>query len=311
MINVKKIGFVCKPENFAHWWKTHAMAPAPLLLNKDVIRIYCGGWDENGISRIGFIDVSVNNPQNVLDVSQHPVLDIGRDGCFDENGVFPGHVYDMGGGKIHLYYTGFQLGHKIRHYNFGGLAVSNDSGNTFQRYSEAPIMDRADEGLFVRAGQSIETANEGGFHMVYSAGSDWQVCMNELRPVYDVFYQHSADGIASQDVGKRIVACDREIEHGLGRPQIIKLKEKYFVFYTRRIIKNMKYFIGGAVSENGIDWLRIDNDFDSVEFGRNGDFDNEMIYFPAVVKISDSVAYLFYSGNYFGKDGIGLLELSL
>ena len=64
-----------------------------------------------------------------------------------------------------MYYTGFQLGHKIRHYNFGGLAISKDGGDTFKRYSQAPIMDRADEGLFVRAGQSIELAGDKTFHI--------------------------------------------------------------------------------------------------------------------------------------------------
>ena len=48
---------------------------------------------------------------------------------FDDNGVFPGHV-NLFSNKIFLYYTGFQLGKKVRHYNFGGLAISNRNGSS-------------------------------------------------------------------------------------------------------------------------------------------------------------------------------------
>lgn len=284
------------------------MAPAPILLDAQTIRVYLGCWTEDKISRIGYVDVGVEDPTRVISVSESPVLDIGRDGCFDENGVFPAHAYTFGDGRVYLYYTGFQLGHKIRHYNFGGLAISRDNGCTFARHSEAPLLDRADEGLFVRAGQSIEKA-EKGFHVVYSAGSAWHMCQGELRPVYDVYYQKSSDGIALSRSGKKIVSCDLGVEHGLGRPQIVRLNEKYYVFYTRRIIKDMKYFLGCAWSRDGTGWTRADDAFEGVAFGEPGAFDHEMIYFPAVVKVSVNKAYLFYSGNAFGRDGMGVIEL--
>ena len=47
--------------------------------------------------------------------------------------------------KIYLYYTGFQTGVNVPHYNFGGLAISED-GENFKRVSSAPILDRSDEG---------------------------------------------------------------------------------------------------------------------------------------------------------------------
>jgi hypothetical protein len=36
-----------------------------------------------------------------------------------------------------------------------------------------------------------------------------------------------------------------------------------------------------------------------------------MVYFPAVVKVSETKALLFYNGNYFGRDGMGVIELKL
>ncbi len=287
------------------------MAPAPIRRGDRTIRVYLGAWTADKISRVGYVDVDAEDPAKILGVSEKPVLDIGRDGCFDENGVFPAHAYDLGDGRIYLYYTGFQLGHKIRHYNFGGLAISVDGGDSFTRHSEAPLLDRADEGLFVRAGQSIERADGGGYHVVYSAGSSWHPCKGELRPVYDVFYQRSGDGLTLADKGRKIIACDFAVEHGLGRPQIIRLGEYFYVFYTRRIIKNMRYFMGCARSTDCVAWERVDALFDDIAFGGEGEFDSEMVYFPAAVKTSETRAWIFYSGNYYGRDGMGAIEVSI
>ncbi len=309
-MRIRKIGFVYACEDRFPWWKSHVMAPAPILYGKNAIRIYAGCWSAERVSRIGFIDVEAQNPTKVLNVSSSPVLDIGRDGCFDENGVFPAHAYRIDEKKVFLYYTGFQLGHKIRHYNFGGLAVSEDGGATFKRHSEAPNLDRADEGLFVRAGQSIE-AGDKGFHAVYSSGSQWVSCNNELRPCYDVYYQPSPDGIQMGKTGQKIIACDTAIEHGLGRPQIIRLGNSLFVFYTRRIIKDMRYFMGCARLQEDGTWERRDDLFKEIDFGKEGEFDSQMVYFPAVVRLSDTRAYLFYSGNYYGEGGLGVMEIAL
>jgi len=308
-IRARKIGFVFKPEGMGPLWASHAMAPAPIRCDAQTIRLFVGGWTEEKIARIFSIDVSAQDPTRVLAVCPTPVLDIGRDGCFDENGVFPAHAYDLGEGRIYLYYTGFQLGHKIRHYNFGGLAVSDNYGQSFQRISEAPLLDRADEGLFVRAGQSIERAEDGGFHVVYSAGSAWHLCAGEMRPVYDVYYQKSEDGLSLSKQGRKIISCDLSVEHGLGRPQIIRLGGRLRVFYTRRIIDGMKYFLGMASSDDGVTWQRDDEVFESVPFGASGSFDAEMVYFPAAIQVDETTAYVFYSGNSFGRDGMGVIAL--
>lgn len=282
------------------------MAPAAVLIDSKVIRVYCGGWDENGISRIGYIDVDANCPSKVLNVSERPVLDIGIDGAFDENGVFPGHVY-RDGNKILLYYTGFQLGHKIRHYNFGGLAISEDGGNTFSRASQAPVIDRADEGLFVRAGQSI-VKEEGIYHSCYSAGSGWTNAGGKPRPTYDVYYQNSREYNRFSISGRPIVECDHSVEHGLGRPQLVNIKGNYLVFYTRRVL-DMKYSFGCAISQDLNTWERVDSAFET-HHGKDGEFDSEMVYFPCVLSWKNKI-YIFYSGNGFGKEGLGYGELEL
>lgn len=302
----RKRGRLFCAQNVAGWWVSHTMAPAAIELDQQRIRIYLGCWDAAGISRIGFIDVDSADPSRLLAISQRPVLDIGRDGMFDENGVFPGHVVRLDG-KIHLYYTGFMLGHKIRHFNFGGLAVSSD-GTHFTRVSEAPVLDRADEGLHVRAGQSV-LCDGGQLHCVYSAGSGWVDAGGIKRPTYDVYYQRLATPVATSRRGVRLVQCDQRVEHGLGRPQLCKLGDDYYLFYTRRLL-DMRYHMGCARSTDLVSWSRVDS-WVGLPHGAPGEFDHEMVYFPCVVETAAGRRYLFYSGNRFGGGGLGWAELTI
>src|SRR3990167_6252831 len=99
----KKIGKIFAANNQFDWWKSHTMAPSAICLDDATIRIYLGCLDEYGISRIGYVDVDAENPQKILAISERPVLDIGLEGTFDENGVFPAHAAVIND-KIYLYY---------------------------------------------------------------------------------------------------------------------------------------------------------------------------------------------------------------
>ncbi len=302
----EKLGMIyCRNplENQNSWWRSHTLAPTAIQLNKLEIRIYVGGLDEKGISRIGSIDVDAQNPLHIIRISKYPVLDIGRAGTFDENGVFPAHAYLMDD-EVRLYYTGFQLGFQVPHFNFGGLAIGGKEENNLVRHSQAPIMDRADEGLSVRAGQSILPTNEG-YEVAYSAGSTWVETGGKLRPCYDIYMQNSMDGLVISPFGNRIIEHNPLIEHGLGRPQIIKLGNNKYIFYTRRML-GMKYFFGYAHFDQSLNkWERIDN-ITGLDHSANG-FDSEMVYFPSVLEVPlFNKTYIFYSGNNFGESGLGV-----
>lgn len=300
-----KRGFIYKPYKESSLWIDHAMAPAPIMIDNSTIRIFMGGWDTNNISRIYYIDVDANNPSSVKNIITTPVLDIGEYGCFDDNGVFPGHVYRHKK-KIYLYYTGFQKLDKIPFSNFSGLAISADNGMTFKRVSKAPVMDRKDEGLFTRAGISI-IVKDNIFHTFYAVGNSWHFVNGKNRPVYEINYITSNDGIHFGESGRTILTCDYDVEHGLGRPQICEFNDIYFVFFTRRFL-NFKYGIGVARSNDLINWKRIDNWLDTIQLGQAGEFDSDMIYFPAFIN-TGTKQYLFYVGNGYGMDGFGYAEL--
>jgi predicted GH43/DUF377 family glycosyl hydrolase len=298
-----KKGIVFKPDGKDWWAKTHAMSPVAIVLNSDTIRVFAGFFDQNGISRIGYVDVEGDAPLHIINKSSNPVIDLGAPGTFDDNGVFPAHVCRIND-DIYLYYTGFQLSDKVRYFMFGGLAISKDNGHTFQRASQVPITDRSDEGLYFRGGPCALYEN-GIFRMWYSSGSQWEVIGGKERPTYDIYYLESPDGIECKSRGIQCIRYNRETEHGLGRPQVIKVNNKYLMFYTRRM-KDMRYGSGYSESTDGINWTRKDDQI-GIEHSDDG-WDSEMVYFPNVVKFK-SKYYLFYNGNNFGEEGFGVAEL--
>lgn len=295
----KKLGLVFRPPSNLDWWQSHAQAPSAVLLNSSTIRVFVGAWDKSRISRIGFVDLDAQNPLNIKRVSKSPVVDLGRPGTFDDNGVFPAVASNING-EIFLYYTGFQLVDKIRYYMFGGLAVSKDGSDTFIKVSEVPVMDRSDEGLYFRGGPSVIYENNK-FKAFYSAGSSWVEVGGKMRPEYDIYYTESKDGINFPKEDTLCLRYDRSSEHGLGRPQIVKEDGIYKLYYTVRTL-DMKYKSGYAESEDGINWKRKDVNFGLVQ-GNDG-WDSEMVYFPNVVKVDDR-KYLFYNGNNYGEEGFG------
>src|SRR5207245_5325710 len=101
-------------------------------------------------------DVDARNPARVLGVSEEPVLDVGEPGTFDEPGVTPVCVLDDLG-KTFLFYVGWQLGVRVRYFLFVGLAVSTDGGESFQRCSQTPVLDRSDGELFTRTAAHVMT----------------------------------------------------------------------------------------------------------------------------------------------------------
>ena len=213
MISFNKLGNAYTPKQESQEWLTHAMAPTAIELD-NFVRVFVGGWDANGISRIFSIDLDKDNPLSVVSVNSVAALSLGEEGCFDENGVFPGHVFREGN-IIWMHYTGFQLGAKVPHYNFGGLAFSNDAGVSFRRLFRAPLLDRSDEGLTVRAGAStLRTGSK--YSTVYSAGSKWVTTGGKLRPCYGVYLIDSPKFDALGKAAKELLRLTLKLNMALG-----------------------------------------------------------------------------------------------
>lgn len=301
----KKQGKIYSPFGECDWKQQFAMLPTPILL-ENRLRIYLGFCTQENVGRIGYVDVDPTDPKKILGVSEVPVLDIGLDGYFDDNGVVPASAYVDQTGKIYLYYIGFQKGIKVPYYMFCGLAVSEDKGNTFNRYSKVPILDRKDHEMFARCGVHVMKDHEI-FKMWYigSYKEGWTVSNGKLKPLYTMKYMESVDGI---HWGSEPVECmyfQNDDEYGFGRPFVWKDGQIYKMLYSVRTYSR-GYYIGYAESEDGIKWIRKDEGA-GIGLSDSG-WDSENLSYPYVYTYKDET-YLFYNGNGCGRTGFGYAKL--
>ncbi len=296
-----KHGLVYAPDGRMPWARHSALQPTPLLRDDETIRVFVAFRDDGGVGRVAYVDLSADDPPKVIRVSERPVLDVGRPGAFDENGVVPCAIIARGN-ELLLYYAGYSLGQKVRFLAFSGLAISRDGGETFQRLQETPIFERSDEGLLFRAIHCVRV--EGAvWHVWYGAGSEFYQQGARTVPSYSIRYLEAADGKHFPATG---VECIRPegAEYRVGRPQVFK-ENGSFKMYFCASTREQPYRLAAAHSPDGKSWTRTPSEIE-LHYAA-GDFDSEMSAYPAVVR-RDGRLYLFYNGNDYGRQGFGLAE---
>lgn len=297
----EKRGIIFNPLNRLVWSEHTALQPTPLVF-EDKIRVYFGSRDNLGISRIGYFDCLKSDPAEIIGWSDSPVLDIGEDGRFDDNGVVPCAVF-RNGDEIWMYYAGYQLSIKVRFLVLGGLAISKDNGETFERLSPVPVLERTnDESLFRVVHSVIKIENN--LRVWYGGGSHFIKGEIKSYPVYDIRTMESIDGIHFPERGE-VVISNADDEYRVGRPFVTYLNDRYYMFYGASTVAS-PYRLRFAVSNDLRLWEIQNTDF-GLSYAE-GDFDSEMSAYPAVVNI-DGVIWLFYNGNNYGYYGVGLAKL--
>ncbi len=299
----RKMGLIYGPKGDSTWARNSALQPTPLLVGDKVIRVFVGLRDDAGVSRVGFVDLDAADPSKVLRVTETPVLDVGLAGTFDENGVVPCAVVSRDN-QLYLYYAGYQLGHKVKFCAYGGLAISDNRGETFTRYSKVPISDRTNTELYFRVAHSV-MEDEGRWKIWYGAGDAYTQQDGKQLPNYNIRYVESKDGIHFNGEGRVVLDMSRPEEHRLGRPYVIKEDGKFKMFYAVGTTDKL-FRLGYAESADGINWDRLDEEL-GIDVSESG-WDSQMISYPSIIKYH-GVTYLFYNGNEYGRDGFGYAVL--
>jgi predicted GH43/DUF377 family glycosyl hydrolase len=296
---------VYAPDGSVEWAQRYAFPPTPMVLDDSTIRIYLAFCDANTVGRIAYLDLDANDPSRVLRVAKQPILDIGEPGMFDENGILPTSVIRVGS-ELYMYYVGYQLGYKVRYFQFEGLAISKDGGETFQRHSRVPVIDRSDAEALNRTSAFV-MQDEGRFRMWYTAGGEWTVGAHaKALPIYNLHYIESADGKEWPRSGKIAVDFKSEDEHALGRPWIYQDTDRWLMFYSSRT-RSKDYRIGYAESKDrGRTWIRKDDEI-GIDVSPSG-WDSQMIAYASVIEVNGRV-YMFYNGNSCGATGFGYAVL--
>jgi hypothetical protein len=129
---------------------------------------------------------------------------------------------------------------------FCGLAISEDGGRSFNRYSEAPVLDRYDTEVYARCGVGA-MKDQGKFKMWYIGSIEDGWIKNDSGkqlPLYAMRYIESEDGVNWHGAGK-VCMYPRlnNNEHGFGRPHVWKSNNLYKMIYSIRKL-NEGYCLG-------------------------------------------------------------------
>ncbi len=304
-----KRGLVFKPSNNYDWMQTHAQFPIVDKISDDRLRIYFGTRDRKNRTLTTYIEVEADNPKNVLYLHDKPILPLGRLGCFDDSGVMPSDIVNHND-KKYFFYLGWNVGHSVRFRVANGLAISNDSGRTFKRISEGPIMDRS---IIDPLGASTQRVliEKKHWKTWYVSYTKWEIINETTEPFYNIKYAESEDGINWKRKG--IVCIDfTSDKEAITAGFVLKEGDIYKMWYSYRkgsdyrTDRNQGYRIGYAESVDGLRWERKDNEV-GIDVSLEG-WDSEMIAYSYIYEHKGK-KYMFYNGNDFGKSGFGYAVL--
>lgn len=253
-------------------------------------RVYYSQRDDNGFSRTCCIVIGNKN------YFGNDILPLGLPGTFDEHGIMPTCIIDVGSEK-YLYYIGWSKRVSVPYSNAIGLAISKDGGNTWKKYSDGPVIGQdAIDPYFT--GTCWVRKNTTRYEAYYMSCVGW----HNGDPMYDIKLAVSYDG-KDWIKGGDVVLPLKEWEGGICSVTIHE-NRMWYCYRGKEDFRGgvMSYRIGNAELINGR-WVRKD-DFKLPQ----SDWDNEMQCYPYVVKRDDKLL-MFYNGNGFGNTGIGYAEI--
>jgi hypothetical protein len=275
-----------------------------MLMDNGLLRIYFGTRDADNITRTSFIEVNPGNPQEIINISASPVMEVGVKGAFDEKGVMPACLIKEGG-RIFMYYTGWSIPPEYPYSVNTGLAVSEDAGLTFTRISPEPVVN---EGAgHISASQAFVVKGSSKWMMWYSSFIKWEEINGRQEPFYNLKYAESGDGISWNAAGITCLQNDSTAD-AYTNPYVWHESEVWKMLYSYRKSTGYRtdagasYRIGYAESNDGISWVKKDSEA-GIDVSPEG-WDSGMIAYPDLY-IEGGRKTLFYNGSGFGKSGFG------
>lgn len=314
----RKLGKIFDPTKFKlpNDCVQFAQAPQALVFD-DFVRIYFSTRaldKQNGkyLSHIAFVDVKTNL-RDIIGVSQHPVIELGKLGCFDEHGIFPMN-FVRHRDAIYGYTCGWSRRVSVSVDTAIGLAISNDNGLTFQRIGDGPVLAATPQEPFLVGDGFVKIVGDV-FHMWYIFGTSWKRFSADAQAdrTYKIGHAISSDGINWVKEEARQIVNDRlGPDECQALPSVIEIAGRYHMFFCYRQSfdfrknRNRGYRIGHAYSDDQVNWTRDDENL-GIE-GTSDDWDSDMLCYPHAFECFGKV-YLLYNGNEFGRYGFGLAVL--
>jgi predicted GH43/DUF377 family glycosyl hydrolase len=296
----KKQGLIFTPDPSRAWMRSHAAVPVPLHMDGDRYRVFFSSRDAGNRSHVGYFDIDLADEPRVIGTSPMPVLAPGPLGCYNGDGVYAESAIKVGD-EIRLYTIGVTTGHtRPLFYAAIGVAVSTDGGNSFTT-AGTPIMDISPfDPCLVTAPFVLREGDR--WRMWYASGIKWAHEPQGLQSYYHIKYAESRDGLDWRRDGRVCVDFADARERCIARLWVVRDGGRYRGWFS--VNDGIRgYRIGYAESADGLQWTRRD-DLAGIAPSDAG-WDSEAQAYPAVVRHADRW-FMFYNGNAFGRDGIGL-----
>ena len=100
---LKKIGHIFSPDGEFDWMQSHATVPTPFKIGKEIYRIFFSTRNNLNQNQVGYVDININNPTKVINISEEPVIKLGKLGYFDCDGIY-GTCIVKNSNKINFYF---------------------------------------------------------------------------------------------------------------------------------------------------------------------------------------------------------------
>lgn len=315
MLSWIKKGKIFDPRNRFSWMQEYAQNPNAIVL-QDRIRVYftCRpqrSSDGSCTSRIGFVDFDRHDLSKIIYVHDQPVLELGGIGDFDEFGTMPGSIINIPEKKeVWLYYVGWSRKVSVPYQWANGLAISTDGGYSFKRIGAGPIMSTTVNEPYLQACPRVNRITENNWEMFYQSGIEWYKHDNHMESVYVTMKATSQNGIDWIRDGKQVIPS-KVFKESQTSASTLVMDNKTHLFFSYRHGTDFRnsqrgYRIGYATLLNDLTWQR-DDSLAGISTSDAG-WDSEMQCYPHIIT-DNQKTYLFYCGNYFGKNGFGYAEL--
>jgi hypothetical protein len=286
--------------------QSHASIPFAFHVKGSHYRIFFSSRNKTGKSLPYYVNCEIiNGAINLSGAPVGPFMDLGELGTFDDSGIMPTCVLRHNN-KVYMYYIGWNPQVTVSYRLAIGLAISDDAGQTFKRYSKGPVCDRTLEEPFFNTAPFVILEN-GLWRMWYISCTQWQIVNNYPEPGYHVKYAESIDGIHWKKEGTICLDYDERAQ-ALGRPCVIRHGDSYKMFFSYRkvdgyrVTPGLGYQIGLAISHDGVAWQKK-YDETGITLSKEG-WDAGMMEYCHVFK-HENHFYMIYNGNDFGKEGFG------
>ena len=238
------------------------------------------------------------------------MLDLGKPGTHDEDGVIASQVITVGE-ELWMYYGGVSRGGNIPYRMSVGLARSLDGGLSFERAFDGPVVDRTPfEPYMTMAPNIIRT--DAGWTMWYGSGTGWEEIDGKFEPTYQIKLALSDDGVVWRQLNHPCIPKLDPLEANT-RPSVRTTPDGYEMWFCYRNSLHYRdgagsYRIGYAVSRDGHAWDRRPDPPGLQPTGVG--WNSVTMAYPSVIEV-DGRTYMFHNGDGFGKSGVGCAILEV